>query len=273
LATTTHTLAARRYSLPALWHLLSLDAPTVAALWFALALKTEHLQVRAGDAAALAVGTWLLYAADRLLDARGPAQLQEERHRFHGANVFVFLGAMVCAVPGLLFLLTRMEMPLLRGYLLLGLVVAAYFAVIHTRAGMHGLPKELVVGVVFAAAVWMPAIVLGEARGVVAEMVCFGALCWVNCAIISGREHTALREAHWSTRLAVRHASLLLGLVAAAGLILFFMGTEFHAVCASVVLSAALLAGLHGVRERVGRLAFRVAADAALLTPVIFLIR
>jgi len=120
----------------------------VAALWFALAARSAHLPVRAVDAAALALGTWMLYAADRLLDARGAAELQEERHRFHGGNFFYFFGVMVLAVPVLVFLLTRMEMPLLRGYLVLELMVAVYFAVIHTRAGVHRVPKELVVGAV-----------------------------------------------------------------------------------------------------------------------------
>jgi len=272
LATGTQSLATRRYSLPALWHLLSLDAPTVAALWFTLAARAAHLHLHAADVAALALGVWMLYVLDRMLDARlGETHQHEERHHFHGANQSFFLGAMVCAAPVLLLLLTRMETPLLHAYLLLGLALAAYFALIHTRPLAHRIPKEFAVGVIFAAAVFMPEWIVSFARITVAQTICFIGLCWLNCVLIWEREHTQVNDAHWSTRFAIRHTPLLLTALAAVGVGLCFAGQA--AMGASVALSALVMAGLHRSRERVARLPFRIAADAALLTPLLFLFR
>jgi hypothetical protein len=258
---------------PALWHLLSLDAPTVAALWFVLAARSAKLFISAMDVAALALGTWILYVLDRMLDARrGAILFQEERHRFHGAHRILFLGAIACTVPVLLLLLARMEPRLLHAYLLLGLALAGYFTLIHTRRFAHAVPKELAVGVIFAAAIFMPEFLRGILRPL-PQAICFGALCWLNCTVIYQREHSDLHEAHWSTRFAVRSAPLLLGAVAAAGLVLLFSGKASHVLSLSVVMSACVLTALCSARHRMSRLGFRIAADAALLTPLLFLIR
>jgi len=272
LASSTHLLPLRRYSLPALWHLLSLDAPTVAALWFTLAARAAHLHLHTADVASLALGVWMLYVLDRMLDARlGETHQHEERHHFHGANQNFFLGAMVCAAPVLLWLLTRMESPLLHAYLLLGLALAAYFTLIHTRPFAHRIPKEFAVGVIFAAAVFMPEWIAGFARITVAQTICFMGICWLNFVLIWEREHTQLNGAHWSTRFAMRHTPLLLAALVAAGVGMCFAGQA--AMSASVALSALVMMGLHCSRERMARLPFRIAADAALLTPLVFLIR
>jgi hypothetical protein len=268
----------RRHSLPALWHLLSLDAPTVAALWFTLAARTAHLSLQATDVAALALGTWMLYAIDRMLDAwHGAIHLQEERHRFHGANHGSFLAALVCSVPVLLVLLRYMEPRLLHAYLVLGLALAAYFTLIHTRSFAHRIPKELAVGVIFVAAIFMPEFLSGifmpeflAGAYMLLPAICFGALCWLNCVLIYWREHVALHEAHWSTRLAIRHMTLLLGTITATALILFFTDGASR-LSASIVLSAAAMLALHRLRFRMARLPFRIATDAALLTPLLFL--
>jgi hypothetical protein len=279
LATTTHTLATQRYSLPALWHLLSLDAPTVAVLWFLLAARCAHLHLHAADAAALGLGTWMFYAIDRMLDARlGAMHQQEERHRFHGSNQSTFLVALVCAVPVLLTLLAHMEPQLLHAYLELGVMLTGYFAAVHTRVLARQIPKELAVGVLFAAAIFMPEMLAGAVRTSLLTAVCFGGLCWLNCTAIykrehGEREHADMRDAHRSTRFAVRHATLLLTAIAVAGVILSFSGGMAHALAYSVALSTLAMAALQRAQQRMGRLSYRIAADAALLTPVLFLLR
>ena len=173
--------------------------------------------MHAGDVAALALGTWMLYVLDRMLDARlGVNEQHEDRHYFHGTNQIAFLCAMACAVPVLLVLLMHMQPMLLHAYLLLGLVLAAYFALIHTRPLAQRMPKEAAVGVIFSAAVFMPEWIAG-ARGVVPLAVCFGVLCWMNCALIYEREHSQIQSAHWSTRFAIRHMRLLLWMLLTAG--------------------------------------------------------
>jgi hypothetical protein len=267
---TTHS-DSQRYSLPVLWHLLSLDAPTVGALWFVVAARAAKLSLSGTDVAALALGTWMLYVLDRMLDARRSAMpLQEVRHRFHGVHQRFFLGSIACAVPVLLLLLAHMETRLLHAYLLLGLVLAGYFALIHTRRLAHAVPKEFAVGVIFAIAIFMPEFLRGVLQPL-PQAICFGALCWLNCTVIYQREHHDLHDAHWSTRLAIRTAPLLLGAVAAAGLVLLFSGKASHALSLSVVVSAIVLTALGSARHRMSRLSFRIAADAALLTPLLFL--
>lgn len=246
----------------------------MAALWFLLAARAAHLSLHAADAAALALGTWMLYAIDRMLDARlGRMHQQEERHRFHGAHPAAFLAALACAVPVLLALLAHMEPQLLRGYLVLGLALTGYFTAIHTRVLADHIPKEFAVGVIFAAAIFMPELLAGVRA--LPQAVCFGALCWLNCTLIyqrehGDREHADLREAHGSTRFAIRNTTLLLTALAAAGLTLYFAAAQLSG--AAIALSAGALWALHRLRSRMGRLAFRIAADAALLTPMLLFI-
>ena len=216
----------------------------------------------------------MLYAVDRMLDARlGAMHLQEERHRFHGVNRSFFVFALACAVPVLIALLTHMETPLLHAYLLLGVALAGYFALIHTPAFAHRIPKEFAVGVIFIAAIFMPELLAGELHALWPVALCFGGLCWLNCILIYQREHATLLEAHWSTRFAIQHASLLLASLGAAGVLLFFSGEATHALSLSVTLSALGMMALHRMQGRMGRLNLRIAADAALLTPLIFLLR
>jgi hypothetical protein len=58
------------HSVLALWHLLSLDAPTVAALWTVIIAHCAGLTLGWTAPAAMFVAVWMIYAADRLLDSR-----------------------------------------------------------------------------------------------------------------------------------------------------------------------------------------------------------
>jgi hypothetical protein len=53
-----------------LWHLLSLDAPSVAALWTYFLARSVGLHLPWTAPVAMFVAVWMIYAADRLLDAR-----------------------------------------------------------------------------------------------------------------------------------------------------------------------------------------------------------
>ena len=55
-----------------LWHLLSLDAPTVAALWTWFIAATNHIHLPLSSPLAMFIAVWTLYAADRVLDAQSP---------------------------------------------------------------------------------------------------------------------------------------------------------------------------------------------------------
>ena len=53
-----------------MWHLLSLDAPTVAAVWVVFVGRSVGVRLPWVEPAAMFVAVWMIYAADRLLDAR-----------------------------------------------------------------------------------------------------------------------------------------------------------------------------------------------------------
>jgi len=269
--------ALHRYSLPQLWHLLSLDAPTVAVAWFVLATHAAHLHLHRFDAASLFLATWMFYVVDRLLDARCGEPHPEDRHRFHGDNSKAFSCVLLCAAPVLLLLLSHMEQPLRRAWLLLGLGAAGYYAWVHTRDtavdSTAQLPKEIYVGIGFALAIFLPEALAGALRPLWPQALCFGALCWLNCTLIYEREHSSQNAAHWSTQFAIRHALLLQAALLICGLALCFTVNTPRALSVCIVLSAAVMMALRRLRHRIHRLDYRIAADAALLTPLLFLFR
>src|SRR5580704_686089 len=84
-----------------LWHLLSLDAPTVAALWTWFIASANHLHLPAVSIVAMFLAVWMLYATDRLLDARHISASNscdlEARHYFHDRFRGVFLTGILAA--------------------------------------------------------------------------------------------------------------------------------------------------------------------------------
>lgn len=259
--------AQRAYSLGELWHLCSLDAPLVAALW--LRLFSPHISIAATCALTLAV--WLLYAADRLMDARKLHGVLEDRHRFHALHRRVFVPLMVSALPLLALLVWQTEPEVRRAWMLLGLPLMVYLAAIHfTRLR---LPKEVAVGAFFAAACAAPAAVEHGVGAVIGAAVAFGMLCFTNCAAIAAWEAASPRdwaEMHPVTAMVARHLSAVCAVIVLASMMLMAY-THVHPALRACVLSAALLMALHAGRERWSRLSQRVLADAALLTPLLLL--
>ena len=92
------------YTLLRYWHLLSLDAPTVAALWCWAFRRATRLPLAPWLPLALAMGTWLFYVADRLLDAQlSPEAALRERHRFHDRHRGWFLAIAALVALALAF--------------------------------------------------------------------------------------------------------------------------------------------------------------------------
>ena len=75
------------------WHLLSLDAPTVAVIWALLLARVAGVRPAPAGLSVLGVGTWLVYVADRTLDGlagRETTRLRE-RHLFYARRRRVML--------------------------------------------------------------------------------------------------------------------------------------------------------------------------------------
>lgn len=249
------------------WHLLSLDAPTVAALWTGFTAATFHLALPWTAPAALALAVWMLYAADRISDARQQAEPLRERHHFHEQHAKPFAAAIGCAALALCVLLVLLPAALRTAWLLLAVPLLAYVAAVHV---LHGrVPKEALVGVFFGSATLAPSLL--EHRGLppVLSATLFGVLCWLNCVFIARAEGAVQYTARGLTAWAVRNfpaacmvlASMALGAAACVP----------HALprAGAILLSSLLLLALDRVRASTEALRLRALADAALLTPLL----
>ena len=275
----TSALRRSRFAVvPVYWHLLSLDAPTVAMLWAWSLAHAVGVDPSACSLAVLGIGTWLIYVADRLLDGRGTARLNElrERHFFHARHARALLIAAVTASTMLLFLITRMPAADRRADAWVFAGVVVYAAIVHQPLVRIRFPRELVVGVVFACACAVPAWSgSGDLRAeLVALVAVFAALCFLNCTAIHAWEHS--RHQRWS-----RVTLLALCVAGAATGISFAMRTmEGVRLAVALLASALLLLALDRDQRRASRktdaglspLALRILADAALLTPLLLLV-
>jgi hypothetical protein len=260
------------------WHLLSLDAPTVAALWTFFVAYVAGVRLHAIEVAAMAVAVWLLYAADRLLDAGAgphPAQQLEQRHLFHAAHAPRFLLGFVAASILLACMLPLLPIHALRLYLVLGALLAGWFLLIHTGTRARRLPKEIGVGMFFPAAVFIPTVArVPQMRlALLPEALLFAAVCSLNCLAIYAWEHVApAPDTHWSTRLAVPRLRLLLILtITAATLLAFVTPWPLRSLAIASGLSASGLLWLDSISSRIAGLTLRASADAMLLTPLLLL--
>jgi hypothetical protein len=241
-----------------LWpNLLSLDAPIVAVLWQMLFVRCFHAEWTATASALLVLAVWLIYAADRVFDARGESELP--RHEFYRRNWrrvapvwiagFAFAGWLAW---------TQLPHPLFeRGLVLLG-AVGIYFALVHLTP-VRKWPKEAAVAILFALGASLAA--WGHVRSAVdaATILLFSCLCWINCVAIEKWEH---RESRWPVGLAAL-------CVAAAALLLLY--PQRPVLGAAEAASGLAFVLLDQGRDRFSRDALRVLADVALLSPIFFL--
>jgi hypothetical protein len=278
----------------ALWHLLSLDAPTVAALWTWFIASANHIHLAASSILAMAIAVWMLYAADRLMDARltdtrlldTPFRQEESleaRHHFHHRHRTAFLAGILLASIALAVLLPRLEPNALRLYLILGCLLAGYFILIHAAPRVvsnktaHRLPKEIAVGIFFASAIFIPTVARRpDLRFTMLPVaVLFAAVCSLNCLFIYAWEHPGPNPtAHATTRLALRHLPFLSISIPAFATALIFLTKNHHPapwpIPIACALSATLLLLLHH-RSNIASVTLRAAADLALITPLLLL--
>jgi hypothetical protein len=280
VATTTQLATSAPAASPlALWHLLSLDAPTVAALWVCFIARASHISLPLAAPAAMALAVWILYAADRLLDAARPGAPDdlEARHLFHSRHQQRFLIGIALAAATLAALLHALDPAAIRLYLIEGALLAGWFVILHATRSAHRLPKEIAVGIFFSAAIFIPTVARSPSlhASLLPAAILFAALCSLNCLFIYAWEHptpTPARAPHPTTRLAIAHlpALTVVAIIAAAGLALLGVACA-KPIAAACAFSTALLLALHRNRRHLSRTGLRAAADLALLTPLLLL--
>ena len=284
---------ARRYTPFELWHLLSLDAPSVAALWTVFFASAAHVRLPWIAPVAMATGVWVLYALDRILDGRSAdagrthARQLRERHIFHARHERWFIAGSAILLPVVLLLCFRLVPPAVqRDMLLLSLAVAAYIAAIHlfSISAQRRVPKEMLVGVLFSSATVIPAWARAPLHHapLLFGAALFATLSWLNCVAIETWESTpahASQHIHPATLIAGRHLTVAacglaaISTAAAAASAIIVPGSIAIPIAAACALAAGLLALLSIERRRLTPMALRIAADAALLSPLVILPR
>ena len=245
-----------------LWpNLLSLDAPAVALLWQVLFVRCFHGNLESATVVLLALAVWLIYAADRMLDAlRGSCRTL--RHAFYRRHWRV-VSALWVAVFGACGWIAWTQLP--EGLWTPGLTMTAvallYLLAVHLIPKLWGSGvKEAAVGVVFAAGVSVVAWPMVRSTADLLAIALFCLLCWMNCAGIEDWE----RGSH-----ARSSVVCVAGIVA---LLAVFLLPERRPVLACAETASALgLVMLDRLSGRISREAMRVLADVMLLTPVLFL--
>lgn len=286
LASQSLPLARRRTS-PLLvllewWHLLSLDAPSVTILWAWSFARVLDISLAADSLLLLFTGTWLLYVADRVLDGlhSDPSRLRE-RHFFYKEHRIT---AIAVAIPVAVLLAWLVFVRMLPGArhadLLIIAIAAAYFALVHLcgQTVERWFPKELIVALVFSAATAVPAWVrLNRHHHALALLAAlFAGLCWLNCIAIDKWEQGSgasvpNRLARWGQRHLLGVSAALGGSALLMAAYLLCIGQfSAAALCLAMVLSVDLFVALDTSSR--STIDLRIAADAALLTPLLLLL-
>jgi len=262
-----------------LWHLASLDAPSVAMVWSLAFAWAAGIHLPLWIPPLLALAVWSVYVADRLLDARSALRSTQihrlrDRHFFHWRHRRVLLPMAVAAAAAAACLIFGFMPPLvLERNSVLAAASLVYFTRVHTaRKHAPFLSKELLVGLLFTAGCVLPALSRAELPRhallwtLLVPAAVFALLAWLNCHAIDRW------EAHPpSNRSAILLLAALLALAAIA--LAAFPSTQPRsaALLLAAALSALLIALLDRLRAHLAPLALRALADLVLLTPALLL--
>jgi hypothetical protein len=265
-------------------NLLSLDAPFVAVAWLFVFAKTWRVNYLPWEAyLALALVVWLIYVADRLLDAslRDTAKLGlEARHEFHRAHAKWFRTvAAAASLVSLVLVLMFLPMTIFNYLVIGGVLVAGFFSLSlfsHQAAGDIPYAKNILAGLAFAYGTSMVAHVYLPGLGIQTlllsrEFICFAVLCVLNISAIDLWEH-ANRSGDLET-MATDELSLSipLTLLGAAALVFALLNHEYgnRPFFYAILTGAALLQILNRTRARFRMDTLRVLADVAILAPIL----
>lgn len=271
-----------RTNLIVLWHLFSLDAPSVAVLWAWFVARCNRIPLPPVALLALGVAVWMLYAGDRLLDARFSTEL-EVRHHFHRRNRGQFCIGIVASAALLSAVLPSLPSRSMHLYSILGAMLFGYFIFIHAgsvvaKGKFERVPKELAVGIFFSAATFIPTVAREPSLQpkLLPLAFLFAIICGLNCLFIYAWEHPqTVSEVHAATPTALR---FLRPLAVAATILGVVLGVSMPLIAGwrapwpiPIACSAATTALLLLDRKRKGLdpTTLRAAADLCLLTPLL----
>ena len=260
-----------------LWHLTSLDAPTVAVVWTIAFANLAGVHINPWIPVLIACGTWTVYVGDRLLDAQsamrsGRLGALRERHYFHWRHRRWLIPA-ACATSAIAAVLIASRLPSIRHRdSVLAAATLLYFSGVHSAVNIphwirKHVSKEFLVGLLFTAGCAAPAFSQLHAAPwpLIVCLSLFTALAWFNCSAIEKWESPGHESG-------VFPQTIVLGAICfTSAAPLFFTDANASALACAAGISAFLLALLNRIRTKISPLTLRTLADIVLLTPIILI--
>ena len=264
---------------------LSLDAPLVAVVWQSALAQAVHRPIYWHHGIILGAAVWLAYAADRWIEGwrLSPCQVLTQRHwfyqRWRWPVAALWATVMVVALGLSVTRLNRAELSAGLIVLVPVLIYLLSHQLIH-RAHRWRVPKEVCVALLFTAGVscFIAAnqpVILYEIAG---PLLCFGLLCFADCALISIWEEGVDRS-HGQTSLALHFprgrpfVRALPWMIAAFGaLYAYWVHPKLGGMVWCAVAGGVLLGGVDLAQPSLGRQLSRVLADVTLMTPLALLV-
>lgn len=227
-------------------------------LWQILFARCFHARVEPLPSVLLVLAVWLIYAADRTIDAWTGSSARP-RHEFYRRHWRALLPLWILVLAaGSALAWTRLTPELLYSGLALGCAVLLYFALLHL--GVFQKTKEGAVAVLFGLGATLSAWPNVRTAVDIEAILLFSCLCWINCIAIEHWESAG--ESKWPIAAAA-------GCVALAAVLLLFSSRPV--LGGAVAASALCFVLLDRARRRFSRDALRVLADVALLSPLFLL--
>lgn len=266
-----------------LWpNVASLDAPLIAVLWQLLLAHGLRVRLNPREPPVLALAVWSLYLGDRILDTLRPRDrgCEPARKSFYRRHHRAFALAGFCltalVIPLAYVLLKR---PTFYSGVALAVPVGCYFAFVHLAPPRWRArwPREAAVSSLFTLGTFL-AVWIANGRNLPSlaiPAILFSSLCWLNCSAIETWEWESAAEAagvpSTSARWASRHLSIIAIAVALLAAVINFLLLAPSTFCLAAFWSAIALALLGACRSQLRVTVLRVAADAALCTPLFVL--
>ncbi len=272
------------------WHLLSLDATTIAVVWGWSFARAFAIPLPWFSLVTLGLGTWCVYIADRLLDgysAQTSIELRE-RHFFYARHRRIFFVLLLAtSLPLTYLLLLRVATRVRTDDTLLAVLGLVYFALIHS-SDRHNrtikrvwMPKEISVGILFAIATAVPtwSRIQQDKLWMLLTVGCFACICSWNCVAIQIWEDENIED--YRRAEPIHRLTAWLGLRLRGCAFLMILSFAYLAALAPtlnirILLASCSLSGvffllLHHYHPQIHRRTLRVAADMALLTPLLWI--
>ncbi len=278
--------ALRKSQVPCwLWlNVLGLDAPLVAIAWQFFFAEAFRLKIPTSNYLVLGLVVWVIYSADRLLDARrlGDPQAASARHRFYSDWFWLLMPLTgLAALLAVFAVVTILPATLLHSGVVVFLFVIVYF--VH-RIWVEGpmlvvVPKEIFSGMVFAIGTTLTGYAWSNDIPDALyspEVLWFGGLCSLNCMAISVWERNSDADNDgnalpqiWPPVVRFFPVCAWGFTVAGAVFALAHTGTVMFPVLLAVTSGGVLLALLASISGRISPAALRVGADVAVIFPVL----